>query len=95
VFSTVTTTPMANYSFDTVELVRTWMEQTGKDIPELKFYPVYVGFSADPDQDERKHLNAIGTNFSISKEQIDLLVTGAARILDASPQFQQLKNDLQ
>jgi len=102
VLSTISTTPLANYSFETVELtiesIRQFMKDQRAAAPgafDVEFYPIYVGFSADPKSDERRDLNKIGTNFSISKQDIDLLVDGAAHILDASPDFQRLVHDLQ
>lgn len=105
VISTASNTPLANYSFDTVELGREVFEQLRADavaaknagltdFPDATYYEIVVAFSALP-ADQQQAYNDIGTNFSLSPKQVQMLIDVASKLLDASPGFQQLIKDLQ
>jgi NTE family protein len=95
--------PMANYSFDTVELMRKSLEQIKKDQEgdpsnsswkNLKPYFVELSFEAVQDETTRRKLQSLGTNYSLKPEEIDLLRCTARQQLKNSPVYQQLLRDL-
>jgi NTE family protein len=98
-------TPMANYSFESVQVMIDTAKQVKRDsaslaagtapAPPYDLYPVNVTFGAVKDPAMRAELNGIGTNYSLTPRQLQLLIDAAGKILDDSPQFQQLVKDLQ
>lgn len=118
VLKTVSTAPMQNYSFETVELLRNSIEDWNRDAETLKqcktmvkgvcpearlpegelaavqFYPVEVAFSALTDLAERRYFNEIGTNYSLTPEQVERLIGLGPRLLGASPVFRTLVDSL-
>jgi NTE family protein len=118
VLTTVSTAPMGNYSFETVELLRSSIKEWTRDeealaqcrqllrdacpnaqLPEgelapVEFYPVEVTFAAIADAAERRFFNDIGTNYSLSDEQVTRLIGLGARLLEASPVFRRLVDQL-
>ncbi|HEV8658428.1 MAG TPA: patatin-like phospholipase family protein [Thermoanaerobaculia bacterium] len=98
--STIANTPMANYSFDTVELLRTDIENWNKDAaiaPDLRpvaFYRTHVTFASLP-ANERKFFDSLPTSFSLTNGQIDALLKVGARLLHESADFEKLIRDLQ
>jgi NTE family protein len=106
VLSTASTTPMANYSFDTITSVQMTVRQLDTDakaardagianFPSAEYYVAQVTFAAIPDQATRDRFNSIGTNFGLSRDVVDALRAIAGTLLDQSPVFQKLVNDLQ
>ena len=100
VLSAVANTPMANYSFDTLELLRQsiagWNRDQAANNPTLApiaFYRIIVSFAALPDN-ERQYFNALPTSFTLTNSQIDALLAVGPRLLHESPDFQRLVNDL-
>jgi len=98
-------TPLSNYSFDTVqslnsELYRQTVENQAArdagitDIPEATYYFVQVQFGAIKDESVRKKFNDMGTNFNLSPQEVSELIAIAGTLLDQSPDFQRLVNDL-
>jgi predicted acylesterase/phospholipase RssA len=53
-----------------------------------------VGLAAIEDPVRRARLLSIGTNFSLSAEEIQLLIDAAGELLDKNPQFQELLTSL-
>lgn len=118
VLSTVSNAPMANYSFDTVERLRLFIENWNKDaqsleqcteliaescpgaeIPEgdlspVSFYRMEISFAALPFS-EREQFNTMGTNYNLSDQDIDALLSVGPRLLKESGDFIQLIQDLQ
>ncbi len=114
VLLTVSTAPMGNYSFETVELLRSTIKEWNRDAKALEqcaqllrdacpgarlpdgelapveFYPVEVTFAAIADDAERRFFNDMGTNYSLTDEQVTRLIELGPRLLDASPVFRQL-----
>jgi NTE family protein len=101
----ISETPMANYSTETVQLMIDAAEQLQQAAASAKalhqppmatyeIYPIYVSFAA-ADDETRKNLNKIGTNFSLKPEELKLLIDSGAKILADTPEFQQLVKDLQ
>jgi hypothetical protein len=65
------------------------------DFPFTDDYTVEITFGGIPDPKTRAEYNAIGTNFSLSKAEIQKLIDIAAVLLDQNPDFQRLLRDLQ
>jgi len=47
-----------------------------------------VSFAGVPDENDRNRLYGIGTNFNLSDEDVDLLITSARQALRDSEEFQ-------
>lgn len=95
--SVVTSAPMGNYSDETVQYVRDQLEarqQLMDDPNPVKFYPIELTVGDIKDAAERDRLNAIPTDFQISREAVNALRKAAAELLDQSAAFQRLRNDL-
>jgi NTE family protein len=106
VISTISNTPMGNYSFDTVALMQSELKvmQTDADdaradgdtnFPFAEYYFVDVAFGALPDAAERKAFDEMGTNFHLPPVDIQKLVDVGTKILDGSAEFQRLVKALQ
>jgi len=90
---TVTSDQISLYNFETIELVSTAIEKWATELSTPKG-PVTaefvdVSFDAVQDETEREALNSIGTNFSLSDEEVDRLISAGQAVLRASPQFQE------
>jgi NTE family protein len=90
---TVTSDQISLYNFETIELVSTavkgWAEELStKERPVASEF-VDVSFDAVQDEADREALNQIGTNFSLSDEEVDRLIAAGRSVLRASPQFQE------
>lgn len=118
VLETVSTAPMQNYSFETVELLRNSIKEWNRDadtleqckaivkdacpgarLPEgelaaIQFYPMEVAFGAITDPEERRSFNEIGTNYSLTSEQVGRLLDLGPRLLGRSPVFRSLVDAL-
>lgn len=83
---------IGRYDLDTVELVNdafeSWARENSRPGSPVTFDFVEVGFDEVRDDDERAYLNAIGTNFDLSDEQVDRLIAAAREALRSSPAFQ-------
>jgi NTE family protein len=98
-------TPLANYSFDTIQMLNTQFELRERDtqiaaagtpgFPQVKYYFIEVTFSAITDPAIRKQFNEMGTNFSLSPADVTKLIEIGPKLLDQSPKFQELVKDLQ
>jgi NTE family protein len=97
---TIANTPMANYAFDTVELLRTDIENWNKDaaiatdLRPVAFYRAHVTFASLPES-ERKFFDALPTSFALTNDQIDALLKVGPRLLRDSADFKKLVRDLQ
>jgi NTE family protein len=118
VLKTVSTAPMQNYSFETVELLRSNIKEWNRDanvldqcraivkgvcpdarLPEgelapVQFYPIEVAFGALTDPEEQRSFNKIGTNYSLTPEQVQRLLDLGPRLLGESPVFRSLVDAL-
>lgn len=100
VINTIATTPLVNYSFDTVELLRETLRdradaqrlsrEAGNGLHQVDLYYIYVGFDQLEDPDERERFQRIPTRFHLPAEEVDALRRIGARLLEQSPCFQQL-----
>lgn len=100
VLNAVSSTPMANYSFDTLELLRQSISAWNKDqavspegLRQITFYRVHVAFASLPAV-ERKFFDDLPTSFSLTNAQIDALLAVGPRLLRESADFQKLVTDL-
>jgi NTE family protein len=95
--SVVTSAPMGNYSDETVQYVHDQLEarqQLMDDPNPVKFYAIELAFEDIKDATERDRLNAIPTDFQISREAVAELRSAAAELLDQSAAFQRMRADL-
>ncbi len=100
VINTIATTPLANYSFDTVELLRETLRdredaqrlslEAGTGMHQIDLYYIYVGFDQLEDDVERARFQRIPTRFHLPDEEVDALRLIGAKLLKQSPCFQQL-----
>ncbi len=96
VINSISTVPLDNYSFDTLELIKDTIrrrddaQRTQPDLHQLEIYRIYVGFDQIKDAAERKAFFEIDTSFNLPKEQVDALRRKAGDILAQSPCFQKL-----
>lgn len=82
---------LARYDLDTIELMnesmeRWTLESSTPDNP-VTFDFVEVGFAEVSDSAQRESLNEIGTNFDLSDEQVERLISTARQVLRDSPAF--------
>ena len=91
VLSSVTADQIAQYTADTLEAVHytflDWARMASTPERPVKFHFVEVSFDKASDDAERKKLNKIGTSFSLSDAEVDLLISTAGSILRNSPEF--------
>ena len=99
ILSGISTTPMANYSFDTVQQLLNLLNQRQKNTG-ARAYPVNIAFSLLPDETEsdkelRNTVNNIGTSFSaLSDAQLAALQKAANVLIHQDPCFQQFIRDI-
>lgn len=55
---------------------------------------IEVDFERVPDEAERTYLNTLPTAFKLKKEQVDKLREAAGKLLDASPEYQELVGEM-
>jgi hypothetical protein len=66
----------------------------GGDLPQVRFYPVVIGFDAIEDKDERGVFKNLPTTFKLPAGSVDRLRAVGAQLLTASPDYQRLLKDL-
>jgi NTE family protein len=54
----------------------------------VTFHFVEVSFDRVRDEEERRFLNGIGTNFDLSDEEVDRLIAAGREVLRESAEFQ-------
>ena len=81
VLNAAATNPMENYSTDTVEMARLFinrwnLEQRGApgQGPQVAFYAIHVRFELEQDESVRGDLQSIPTRLQLPSAQVDLLV---------------------
>lgn len=103
VVSSIATTPMANYSFDSIELLRQAMQTRadaqrlsgesappGEEAHRLELYRIYVGFDQLQDEAQRERFLSLPTTFRLPAEDVDALRRIGGELLERSPCFQSL-----
>jgi NTE family protein len=63
-------------------------------IPDAEIYAIDVSFAALKDEAEREYLNKLPTSFVLPAESVDRLRAAAAALIEDSPEFQRLLNDV-
>lgn len=88
----VTSDQIDHFNFETIELVSTafesWAAELSSGDRPVEFEFVEVSFEAVRDEAERNALNEIGTNFSLSDEEVDRLIHASRTVLRKSDRFQ-------
>jgi NTE family protein len=91
VLSSVSSVQIARYSIDTMEIVRNayenWSAELSATGHPVSFHFVEVSFAGVQNDDDRNTLYNIGTNFSLSTEEVDLLISSARQVLRQSTAF--------
>ena len=90
----VINTPMGNYSFDTIALLRETFQaakirQSQSGQPQAGYYKAIVGFPLVADATLRGRLNAIPTNFALKPGQLDDLTNAASDVMRCSDDYRQ------
>jgi NTE family protein len=94
VINAVASAPMANYSFETVQLLREYLKQRRNELRkapdpfELRTYVMHLRFDLIADPVVRKEIKELGTNFHLPDEAVDLLIDQGAKLLQDSNIFQ-------
>jgi NTE family protein len=94
VINAVASAPMANYSFETVQLLREYLKQRRNELRkapdpfELKTYVMHLRFDLIADPVVRKEIKELGTNFHLPDEAVGLLIDQGAKLLHDSKIFQ-------
>jgi NTE family protein len=94
VMNAVASAPMANYSFETVQLLREYLwqrENALRNIPEpfqFKTYMLHLRFDSIADAAVRKNIKELGTNFHLSDKAVEALIDQGAELLRESDVFQ-------
>lgn len=99
VIYSVVNTPMGNYSFDTIALLREEFQaakirQSMSGQPQVGYYKAIVSFPLVADAALRARLNAIPTNFSLKPGQLDDLTTAARDVVRCSDELRKFVETL-
>lgn len=97
---------ISRYNFETVELLRTYLEKWTEEIrkkrkdiqgheTDISFYLVEINFDALTDESERTYLKGLPTSFNLSREAVDKLRDTAGKLLSGSSEFQRLLRELE
>lgn len=97
--SAISSAQISRYSLESIELLKNslsqwaseWSEQTGQTI---KPYFISVDFSGIHDKKTQQFFNTISTSLSLPADQVKDLRQAAKRLLNQSPEYQQLLHDI-
>jgi NTE family protein len=105
VFGIVATTPMANYSSDTVHDFHAAFDQwrkgqrelaaIGEEVHMVDFYDVHIGFEEVTDPDLRDEVRTLPTSFKLKRTQVDALREAADDALTNSATFNEFLQAMQ
>ena len=88
----VSAVQIGRYSRDTMEIVNNafykWTDELSDGGHPVSFHFVEVSFANVQNNDDRNILNEIGTSFSLSNDEVDLLIASARQVLRQSSAFQ-------
>ena len=88
----VSAVQIGRYSRDTMEIVRNGFEEWTDELSDaghpVAFDFVEVSFARVQNEDDRNRLFKIGTSFSLSNEEVDLLIKSGRQVLRQSSVFQ-------
>ncbi len=93
VMMTVATSPMDNYSADTIHFVSETLKQLGNgngSASDIDFHFVHVTFDDVKDAGLREKLHQLPTSFHLTNDQVDLLLEVGPQLLRDSPSYQKL-----
>ncbi|HYA37397.1 MAG TPA: patatin-like phospholipase family protein [Candidatus Methylomirabilis sp.] len=96
VVNAIATTPLDNYSFDSIELLqdtfrrRDDAQRRQPDLHQVQLYRIYVGFDQITNDAEREAFLSIKTAFVLPRAQVDALRRQGAELLLQSECFQKL-----
>lgn len=92
IITSVSLNGIGRYNYDTFELVRHSYEKWTQNISTLErpvtFDLVEVSFDGVINPEQRRKLNAIGTNLNLSDGEVDLLISAAGEVLRGASEFQ-------
>ena len=90
----VTGGQIRRYNFETLVLLRDLLKNAARELSTeekpVEAYMITVSLDELEDEDERRGLKSIPTNFALSDEQVDRLRASGRRLLRESPEFQRL-----
>ncbi|MGD2118665.1 MAG: patatin-like phospholipase family protein [Chromatiales bacterium] len=96
VVNTIASTPLDNYSADTLELLRDTLrrrydaQRSEPDLHHIDIYRIYVGFDQIQDTKQRDWFFNIKTSFALPAEQVNALRDIGGELLEQSPCFRAL-----
>ena len=96
VVESISTTPLDNYSFDSLELLQDIMrrrddaQRLNPELYQVDSYRIYIGFDRIQYKAEREKFFSMATAFSLPDDQVDALREKAAELLTESECFQKL-----
>ena len=97
VLGSVSAVQIGRYSRDTMEIVNNgfykWTDELNKAGHPVTFDFVEVSFANVQNEDDRTRLFEIGTSFSLSNEEVDLLIASARQVLRQSSAFHDFLNE--
>ena len=86
------------YNTATIELLKInlahWAQEMSTEDRPVEPYFILLDFDGIQDPERRSALNQIPTSFSVSDEQVDLLIDAGGELLRTNPEYQRLLNDL-
>lgn len=92
VVSSVVIEQMSRYSRDTIHLVSDKYRNLAADLStpsrDVNFHLVEVSFDGIRDREQRDYFNGVPTNFDLSDEEVDAIITAAGQLLRDSADFQ-------
>ncbi|RTZ60255.1 MAG: hypothetical protein DSZ33_03045 [Gammaproteobacteria bacterium] len=94
VVSNATSMPLEQINFETLELLRSQMQEW-KDLKENRdFHIIYLSFD-QLEKAEREAMQEIPTSFSLEQDQVDKLIEVGGRLLRNNPEYQRWLKDVQ
>ncbi|MCK5647671.1 MAG: patatin-like phospholipase family protein [Gammaproteobacteria bacterium] len=95
----VSSAQINRYSIESIQLLKEslqiWATELSKTVDyEVKPYFIQIDFSGVQEESKNKLLNMVSTSFALPPEQVDGLRKAAHHLLNESPEFQRLLNDL-
>lgn len=98
IISGISTTPMDNYSFDSLQLLVLTVNERFRNDDSIRYYPVQIALPllrGPEGKKVREIIDDIGTSFNaLTNEQLDALKKAADLLIHRDPCFQQLVRDL-
>lgn len=103
VVSAVTSAQLSRYNLETLALLEESMQKWAAELstPErpVRAFIITLDFNSIVDEDVRKLFHNMATSFTLPDDEVDKLIEAGHRLLEASPEFQELlatlRNELQ